>query len=122
MEISAAVALILICSELTVHPQAGFSLTRFSGLRGLEVELGSLYERIGEDFSSEMVFCCYFFLRKQLFYVPSICRNRRQGAEEKHSDVRPCTISGLKTYDHFVAGQLVTSGLHLGLLCLRNLL
>lgn len=54
MKISAVADLILICSELTVHPQAGFSLTRSSGLLDLEMELGSLYEHIVVDFTSEI--------------------------------------------------------------------
>ena len=73
MKISAAAALILVCSELTVHPQAGFGLTHSSGLLDLEMELGSLYEHIVVDFSSETG----VFLRKPLFYVPSMHRNKR---------------------------------------------
>jgi len=72
-KISASAALILICSELTVHPQAGFSLTCSSGLLDLEMELGSLYEHVVVDFSSEVG----VFLRKQLFYVPSVGRYKR---------------------------------------------
>lgn len=50
------VALILICSELAVQPQTGFSLTCCSGLLDLEMELGSLYEHIFVDFRSEVGF------------------------------------------------------------------
>lgn len=56
VKISAVAALILIYSELSVHPQAGFGLTRSSGLLDLEMELGSLYERIIIDVSSEIIF------------------------------------------------------------------
>lgn len=74
VKISAVAALILMYSELTVHPQAGFSLTRSSGLLDLEMELGFLYEHIIVHSSSEINI---LILRKQLFYVPSLRRNKR---------------------------------------------
>lgn len=61
MKTSAVVALILICSERTVQPQTGFSLTCCSGLLDLEMELGSLHEHIVVDISSKIV----FFLKKE---------------------------------------------------------
>lgn len=73
VKIWAAAALTLVCWELTVHPQAGFSLTLSSGLLDLEKELGSLYEHTIVEFSSEIG----VFLRKQLFYVPSMHKNTR---------------------------------------------
>lgn len=45
-------------SELPVHPQAGFSLTRSWGLLDLEMELGSLYEHGVVDFSHCSI-CAY---------------------------------------------------------------
>lgn len=55
---SAVLAPILTCSELAVHPQTGFILTRPMGLLDLEVELGSLYEHIVVGFSHYLIHAC----------------------------------------------------------------